>query len=566
MRKFSVLIFLLSGLLYFNSCGLSEDTVAKVGSTNISVDEFKQQLGRRFSEKASYSDVDSAAKMNILNNMILKQMKAMAARDAGLDENADFVSEVKMQKSRILGNRYFERVIVDKMFPEDQIRSEFDKQKEEVKASHVLIAYKGAQSSQATRSKEEAQKLSADIAQRAQKGEDIFKLAEKYSDDGSAKQNKGDLGYFAWGRMVGAFQEVAFSMEPGTVSDPVETPFGFHVIKVEDHRDNPKFNAENYDKEKINIKRKLYFTKKDTGVAMWNRHAESVREKYNFSPNQDNIAKVVEVANANETKNDASSYSDEDKELVLATWSGGRLTLQNIFTYYGKRFNALAPRLTTLATFEKEVENATLQDLIILDAEKMGITKEEDIATQLKDTEDIKLASMVEKQEISDKADPTEEEMKAHYQEHSEEFVNPEQMELWEIYITKENLAKSVAKKARAGQNFEKLASKYTEDKYYKDKKGYLGFKEAKRRGEVSKQAFELGANKIGGPIKYRSGWAVFKTGELKEKSIRSYEDSEVQIKNKVRTAKMKDLREGWEKALRDNYSVKINTELLENI
>jgi len=566
MRKFLVFAFLLSGMLYLGSCGLSEDTVAKVGGKSISAEEFKQQLSRRYSQRTSYADVDSLGKVNILNNMILQELKASAARSAGLDKDEAFVSELKMQKSRILGNRYFERVIVDKMFPEEELRAEFDKSKEEVKASHVLIAYKGAQRSSATRTKDEAQKLASDISKRSQKGEDIGKLAEKYSDDGSAKQNRGDLGYFTWGRMVGAFQEVAFAMEIGSVSDPVETPFGFHVIKVLDHRESPNFKAENYEKEKINIKRKLYFTKKDTGMAMWNRHSESVREKYGYSADQESIAKVVEVAKTNTVKLDMDTFSEEDKNLVLAKWSGGKLALKDVFAFYGKRFNALAPRLGTLETFEKEVENAALQDLIILDAQKTGIADEIDVAVQITDMENSKLATLIEKQEVTDKADPTEEEMLAHYQEHSAEYVNPEELELWEIYVTKEGLAKSIAKKARSGQNFEKLAKKYSEDKYYKNKSGYLGYKQLKRRGEVSKKAFELGPNKVGGPITYRSGWAIFKTGKLKEKTIRSFEDSQTQIKNKLRTTKMKELRTSWEATMRKKYSVKINTDLVEKI
>lgn len=566
MRKVLVLAFLFSGMLYLGSCGLSEDTVAKVGGKNISAKDFKQQLSRRYNKRTTYADVDSAGKMNILNYMVMQELKAAAARDAGLDDDETFQSEMKMQKSRILGNRYFERVIVDKMFPEDVVRSEFDKSKEEVKASHVLIAYKGAQRSAATRTKEEAQKLAADIAKRAQKGEDIAKLAEKYSDDKSAKQNKGDLGYFTWGRMVGAFQEVAFALEPGKVSDPVETPFGFHIIKVIDHRDNPNFNPKNYEKEKINIKRQLYFAQKDTGMALWNRHSDKVREKYGFSMNAENIAKVVDIAKTNTIKLTADSFSDGDKDLILAKWSGGKLALKDVFAFYGKRFSSLAPRLGTLEKFETEVKNAALQDLIILDAQKTGIADEADVSVQLTDMENSKLATMIENQEVSQKAEPTEEEMLAHYQENSDQYVNPEEIEIWEIYVTKENLAKSIAKKARAGQNFEKLAKRYSEDKYYKNKNGYLGYKQEKRRGVVSKEAFKLGPDKIGGPIAYRSGWAIFKTGKLKEKTIRSYEDSKTQIKNKMRNLKMKELRKAWEEALREEYPVKINTELVEKI
>ena len=566
MRKFLLFTFLVSGLLYMSGCGLSDNTVAKVDGTEISAEIFKQQLSRRYGQKDSFADVDSAAKMTMLNNLILNELKASAGRDLGLDKEAEFITENKMMKSRILGNRYFEKVIVDKLFPEEDIRADFDKQKEQVKASHILLGYKGAQGSRATRTKDEALALASELITRTTNGEDFAGLAEKYSDDPSAKKNKGDLGFFAWGRMVPAFQEAAFKMTPGEISDPVETSYGFHVIKVVERSDNPAYNADNFEKEKFNIKRKLYITKKDSGTAMWNRHSDKVRADYNFKGLEENLAKVIEATNAKQMNVTADAYSEEEKQLVLATWSGGKLVLNDMFTLYGKRFSALKPKLTNLALLQNEIKNASLQDLIIADAEKMGVNNDSDIKAQLQDAENSKLASLAEAKEVREKAEPTSEEIKAYYTEHSEDFVRPAEMEIWEIYVTNEKLANKIAGKAKAGSDFEKLAAKYSEDKNYKKKKGYLGYKQENRRGEVSKKAFEIGANKFGGPIKYRKGWAVLKTGKLKETTLRSFEDVQTQVKSKVRNNKLKELRENWEKELRSKYSVKINTALVEKI
>jgi parvulin-like peptidyl-prolyl isomerase len=99
-----------------------------------------------------------------------------------------------------------------------------------IRTSHVLISYEGAERATSTRSKQEAQELAEDIAKRAKAGEDFEELAKAYSDCPTAEKG-GDLGFFKKGRMVKPFEDASFALEPGQVSDVVETKFGYHVIK-----------------------------------------------------------------------------------------------------------------------------------------------------------------------------------------------------------------------------------------------------------------------------------------------------------------------------------------------
>jgi peptidyl-prolyl cis-trans isomerase C len=93
-------------------------------------------------------------------------------------------------------------------------------------ASHILISKKG-------RSKKEAADLIMQLRERVMAGEDFEALALEYSDDPTAKENKGYLGTFGPGKMVKAFSDVVFSMkEPGSISGPVESGFGYHLIKL----------------------------------------------------------------------------------------------------------------------------------------------------------------------------------------------------------------------------------------------------------------------------------------------------------------------------------------------
>ncbi|MFA5855425.1 MAG: protein translocase subunit SecF [Candidatus Gracilibacteria bacterium] len=107
---------------------------------------------------------------------------------------------------------------------------------EKVSARHILISYSGADRATATRTKEEALALANEIKGKIDSGEKFEDLAKEYSDDGS-KDNGGDLGSFERGVMTKNFEETAFSLEVGKVSDVIETEFGYHIITVYDHQD-----------------------------------------------------------------------------------------------------------------------------------------------------------------------------------------------------------------------------------------------------------------------------------------------------------------------------------------
>jgi peptidyl-prolyl cis-trans isomerase D len=140
-----------------------------------------------------------------------------------------------------------ETYLADVQVTENQIRdyyedhsTDYNKEKE-VRAQHILFRVKeGTSQPEEAKIRAEAEKVLAE----AKQGKDFTELAKQYSQDPSASENGGDLGYFARGRMVPEFSEAAFNLKQGEIGGLVRTPYGFHIIRVEDVRPETSISLE----------------------------------------------------------------------------------------------------------------------------------------------------------------------------------------------------------------------------------------------------------------------------------------------------------------------------------
>ncbi len=164
-----------------------------------------------------------------LNYLIDLKLAAKAAEKDKLGESEQFKKRLEYLKDRALMEELLQRE-AKAAVTEERLRKLYDdtaknlKPEEEVRARHILV-----------KTEDEAKK----VEERLAKGEDFAKVANEVSTDpGSGKQG-GDLGFFGRGQMVPVFEETAFKLEPGKVSPPVKSQFGWHVIKLEEKRTRP---------------------------------------------------------------------------------------------------------------------------------------------------------------------------------------------------------------------------------------------------------------------------------------------------------------------------------------
>ncbi len=141
---------------------------------------------------------------------------------------------VPVTEQEIVGKLRDKVIKVDTMFTDDQLKKMYEASDDgtQVRARHILLKM-APDAPPAVR--DSVTKLATSLRDQARSGADFATLAKKYSQDTSAPQG-GDLGFFDKKTMVAAFSDVAFKLQPGQVSDVVTTPFGLHVIKVEERK------------------------------------------------------------------------------------------------------------------------------------------------------------------------------------------------------------------------------------------------------------------------------------------------------------------------------------------
>jgi peptidyl-prolyl cis-trans isomerase C len=165
----------------------------------------------------------------IREQIISQRLLASAAEAAGVADDPAAERAIRIQRDGLLAQFYIERQIKERL-TDERIQAAYDERianaapVQEVRASHILV-------------KDEA--LANDLRKRIEDGADFAELAKEYGTDGT-KDNGGDLGWFTKEVMVPAFSDAAFALEEGQVSQPVQTQFGWHLIKLTGKRDKPK--------------------------------------------------------------------------------------------------------------------------------------------------------------------------------------------------------------------------------------------------------------------------------------------------------------------------------------
>ncbi len=218
--SFILMIFLLPVLSQAQD--LNSKVLLTVGGTQTEAGEFIRMF-RKSSEPGKTADIDG-----YLQQFILFKMKVADAVNQHYDSTRAFKTELNGYR-----NQLAQTYLTDTQTKEKLLRLAYQRSLTEINAWHILVGLKADASPEDTL---KAWQKASDIKERIVKGEVFETVARGTSDDQSVKINGGNLGYFTVFQMIMPFEDAAYSLRKGAISDPVRTPYGYHIIKVADKR------------------------------------------------------------------------------------------------------------------------------------------------------------------------------------------------------------------------------------------------------------------------------------------------------------------------------------------
>ena len=213
----------------------ADPVVITIGEMQIHKSEFEIVLATLPPEYQVY--VSKQGKRAFADDYVRMKVLAREAEATKLDRDPKVADQLRLVRENTMASAMLAQVETTIVPSEQQIGLRYEQKKgelEKVKARHILIAYEGSPASRPERklSDEQAKAKAEEVHKKLVDGADFAELAKAESDDTFSGEKGGDLGSFGRGQMVGEFEEIAFKIEVGKVSDVFRTQYGYHIMQV----------------------------------------------------------------------------------------------------------------------------------------------------------------------------------------------------------------------------------------------------------------------------------------------------------------------------------------------
>jgi hypothetical protein len=278
--------------------GPKQKIVLEIGDYKVSDGELKEILKQMpVDQKARYLGRGQKGMEELLNDIGERHIVAEAARAKKMEDDVHVQAGLLVANDSVLYSAFYRKEVLDKVVPETEIKAFYDKNKdrllipEQIKIRQIFVSprpeteVKNTEGNDAKTEGEAKQKIDR-IAAELKGGADFATLAKKWSEDPSATSG-GELPWFGKGRMIPVFEEAAFKLNPGQVSEPLKTDFGYYILKGEEKREKIQIP---YEQVRDQIQNQLATNRSDLIEKMYAKILEDLKTKYPQKLHPENLS------------------------------------------------------------------------------------------------------------------------------------------------------------------------------------------------------------------------------------------------------------------------------------
>jgi parvulin-like peptidyl-prolyl isomerase len=221
----------------------ADPVVITAGAMKIRKSEFESAIKTLPAEYQGYAM--GPGKKEFAEDFVRMKMLAAEGTKNGLDKTPEVARQLELMRENLVANAQITAIDKTITVADADLKKFYDEHKneyEQVKARHILIAFKGSRAAQPGKKEltdDEAKAKAEEIRKKLVAGAKFDEVAKAESDDVGSGQRGGDLGTFSRGQMVPEFDKAAFETKVGEISPIIRTEYGYHILQVQEHNTTP---------------------------------------------------------------------------------------------------------------------------------------------------------------------------------------------------------------------------------------------------------------------------------------------------------------------------------------
>jgi len=518
----------------------TDQVIAIVGNHKILLSEFN----KRYSNYLFATGIKDkmVVRRAILNNFINELVLYYYDSNEKLLNDSNYKKALEEAKERTILAYLKDREIYSKItVTENEMREAFLRVNEKIAARHLYA-----------KTEEEANNL----YELVKLGVDFGSLAKQVFTDSVLQNNGGYLGYFTWGDMDPAFEDAAYSLKIGEISAPVKTANGYSIIKLEDKISNPLLTETEFLRKKSHLETVLQMRKKDPAEK---DYIDAIFDKTKLTFNNEILENIlfylynksdVESGNFNSQSSECVKYRDK-----IFSQSEIEQKISDLPDYHKNRINSIE-------SLEAAIQGMLLKDTLYNIAISKGYDTTEAVLNMY---EKYKMNTFMEfkKNEIISNAQLPDSVVFSYYKENINSFSTEAEINLQEILVNNEDLAKSIMKLVNEGTDFGELAKKYSLRKWSADNNGIMGYSPASKFGSYRNLFWNAQVGEIIGPVKIDGIYGIFRLLGKEDSKPIDFNVIKAEVTKASQFENQTDILRDYLNLIRSKVYIKINEDLL---
>ncbi|SHK34652.1 peptidyl-prolyl cis-trans isomerase [Rhodothermus profundi] len=511
----------LVGLLLWSGCrsdSAQRTLLAEGPGVRITADAFREAY-LDYLLRTGLSDHPRLRRL-FLEQMIQEALVVYEARRQGLERTPAYQEEAQAVETKLLVEAYARRVLYDTVqVREQELAEAFVRLNTEVRARHLWAPTRAA-----------AESLYA----RLQAGASFEELAAEVFQDSTLARSGGDLGWFTFDEMDPAFEDVAFRLQPGEISPPVQTAYGYSIIQVTDRFTRPILTEVEFAKKRPLLERYLRFRKQQAAREACARSlADSLQIRFYEATLRRLYARI-----AGRVVQETEADRDDWMQAPLLTFgpAARRVTWTVADFREQARLTGAAHREAAARSPEALKEFArglVVRHVLAERARTAGLHRTPDFAAARQQALDRWLYQYV-RQQVQAEAVVPEDTLRAFYEAHRADFRMPARRAVWEILVPTEAEAHRL-QRLLATTDFVALARRYSRRPGAATTGGYLGFVTQEQLGKLGPAVFRAREGDVLGPLRVADGYVLLRVGAWQPERPMTLEEARPLIERQLK-------------------------------